>query len=271
MRRGSLQTLLRLSRRDQHLLVHVGVLKSSRLQRLGGVFFVSPLAVAALTLHELVARHVLALEQATLDLCADGLAPVLHQTDLAHRDRQVVVAEAIRHVDRHEVTEVVDRRCAAVGDDLGHLRTQGWAVCLRLAEAALLLAGFEERPGHVVPYGQIEALRQTDKASGSADLYGELPQFLRRDDVLTDVVEARHVDDHDDLVEVSQHRCVLIRAEGVHHQLRVVLGVDAHAHAILQVDDRQAACTGVHDDRVGRACRAMLTGQVADRHGLLDQ
>jgi hypothetical protein len=76
---------------------------------------------------------------------------------------------------------------------------------------------------------------------------------------------------HADRLKVAQNVVVMKCAEGIHHKLRVLLGLNADAHAVLQVDHGQVAPGRVHDHNVAGAGGTRLARQVADGHPALDE
>ena len=79
------------------------------------------------------------------------------------------------------------------------------------------------------------------------------------------------MDVHADRFKVAQNVVVMKRAEGVHHELRVLLSLNADAHAVLQVDHGQVAADRVHDNNVAGAGGARFARHVADGHLALDE
>ena len=79
------------------------------------------------------------------------------------------------------------------------------------------------------------------------------------------------MDDHADVGEVGELLVTLQGAERVHHGLLVAVSQDAHAHAVLEVDNRETPFISVHDHSVAGAGGISLAGQVADRHALLNK
>ena len=262
-----LEHLLRLGRRNQAQIVHFVLPHAESFEEVLDLRLVPPLAVATLTLDQLVAVDLLAGEQPALNFSAHRLAPILHQRDLGHGDRQVVVAGIAVNDLGQELGELINGAGSVTAHNVSHVGTQGTAGGLCLAEAALLFARLKE-------LGQILLVRLLCLAAQfrtATDVIARAQQIRDRDVVLADEVQAGHVNVHADGIEVAQNVVLMQRAKCVYHELRIFLGLDANAHAVLQVDHGQVAPCRVHDHNVAGAAGTNLSRQVADGQPALDK
>ena len=195
----------------QLVVVHLVVLDAHGLQRGFSVYRIAPLSVAALALHQLVARDDFSGQQASLDLGAYRPDPAFDHVSVRHYARQITLVSRLGH----HVVKVGQR-----------LLTDGWAVGLGPAPLATLVGGHQWR------------IRLACVLGRELYVHGKVHQLVHGQRPLRHGTQTGLHDSQTHGLKIVGHLVLIVGRCCVHHELRVVVCFD-QLEAELRVNNDQ--------------------------------